>query len=124
MPDQFELYYSNNNSFDGERRLSKAITGSLKKEVLSFNIPDDNYFIRLDISKNSAQTNVTIHKIIIESSNKTKTYKGMRLTSAFRQNQQIKDAKIIEDGVSYTFKNIYEKYDPILGPVHLQQLFL
>jgi len=123
MPDEFDLFYANSTEFDGEKKLSKTIPGSSKIDTLSFSLPNDNNnCVRLDLSKNPDQTNITIHQIVIKSDYRTIKYVGQNITNTFRANKFIKTI-IVNDGMTnYTFNKVGENYDPILGPVYLQQL--
>lgn len=123
MADEFELFYSNNSTFDSERLLRLPIKGLADKENLTFNLPDSsNNFIRLDLCRNRLQQKVTIHKITFESGDKNRTYKGIRLKEILRTNEYIKTAIVSKTDVNYTFFDDKEKFDPILGPVNLQQV--
>lgn len=123
MPDEFDLFYANSTEFDSEKKMSKAIPGSSKIKTLNFNLPDDNNnCVRLDLSKNPNQTNITIHQIVIKSDYRTIKYVGQNITNTFRANKLIKTITVNDDKVNYTFNKVNESYDPILGPVYLQQL--
>jgi len=124
IEDEFKLFYSNDTNFDGERMLSIPIKGLSKPEDLTFNLPNgNNNFVRLDLSKNPLQTNMTIHKVTFESENKIRTYKGSPLKGILHTNKFIKTAIVDKNGVNYSFISVNEKYDPILGPAYLQQIF-
>jgi len=120
--DIFKLYYSEDHHFCEKQVITKPIKGYSEREIITFNIPDnENNYLRLDLSKNSSQTNITIHKIAIESNRETRNYKGAQLQRYFPANAYIK-AKIQVYKVNYTFKRLKALYDPFLGPVSLKRL--
>lgn len=113
--DRFELFYSNDQNFDGNKMIRQAIYGEPVVQTITFNIPEDvkPQYLRFDLGSNEEQHIVSIKNIKID-------YNGINVMDGsnekyleyFPENSTVD--YIPEKLIFELKKNMEGQFDPIL----------